>query len=171
MNKLLIIIFSISIFSCSTTNNHTEELNLYNEVLIKVGSNLIKPISEEYMEIRDKYNGYGYKINPFLGKIIFKNYSIYLCPNDTLVYAIIDGEINYIGFDQKVGFNKITIIKDDIEIEYFGIIPYENIHLNDKVEEGYIIGKVAVYGMDLGPRLLLKFKCKGKYLDPSIFMK
>ncbi len=142
-------------------------VDLYNEALEEAwNAEFIPPLKDltySQIEIYSSYLGFGFKMNPFTGRIGFSRFFIIPSKLETEVYAMADGIVEEIGFMQAI------IKSKEFEICYVGIRT-SDIKPGDSIQKGMCIGRVSTSGLSTGPVLLLSLKYKDVYLNPGYFM-
>ena len=111
---------------------------------------------------------FGYRTDPFTGKRTMHN-GIDLAAHNALVYSMLDGTVEKVGYDSRSG-NFVTISHGDFRISYC--------HLSrilasqgQSVLAGFPIGITGSTGRSTGEHLHITVKYKGKVFNPMSLLK
>ena len=111
---------------------------------------------------------FGYRTDPFTGKRTLHN-GIDLAAHNALVYSMLDGTVEKVGYDSRSG-NFVTIRHGDFRISYC--------HLSrilatkgQPILAGFPIGITGSTGRSTGEHLHITVKYKGKVFNPMSLLK
>ena len=111
---------------------------------------------------------FGYRTDPFTGKRTMHN-GIDLAAHNALVYSMLDGTVEKVGYDSRSG-NFVTIRHGDFRISYC--------HLSrilatkgQPILAGFPIGITGSTGRSTGEHLHITVKYKGKVFNPMSLLK
>ena len=110
---------------------------------------------------------YGYRTDPFTGKRTMHN-GIDLAAHNALVYSMLDGTVEKVGYDSRSG-NFVTVRHGDFRISYCHL---SRIFANQgqSILAGFPIGITGSTGRSTGEHLHITVKYKGKPFNPMMFL-
>ncbi len=190
INKLLILIITITIFICIffipffCYSNFSDDFNSDEFIFIDTSSKYIWPIPG-YTRISSNF---GYRDAPTQGAATYHTGIDIPAPEGTRFFAICDGQISFTGFLGGGGYT-ITLEPDEndenIKFTYCHVSPNFIVSEGDEVNKGDLIGFVGpkyVYGVPgnqyadengiptngatTGCHLHFGFRIDGKYFNP-----
>ncbi len=96
----------------------------------------------------------------------------FLAKEGEKVYAMCDGIVNSISFDEHFGVI-IEVTNGGYTVYYCGVASETNVRMNDKVKQGDVLGTVAQIPCesDEHPHLHVEIKVGDKYIDPLTVIK
>lgn len=110
---------------------------------------------------------FGYRIHPLTGKYALHQGVDFKARGDT-VYAILDGYVESMGYDNGLGIN-IWLEHGDVESVY-GHLSQVLITAQDSVKAGEAIGITGATGRVTGEHLHFCIRYRHKYINPIKFL-
>ncbi len=115
-------------------------------------------------------SGFGLRRNPFGRKSSEHHNGIDLSAKaGTPIYAMLPGEVAYIGYDPRSG-NYIKLRHGNFTVSYCHLIRKPKISVGSKVFPGQTVAHVGSTGRSTGPHLHITLKRNGGVIDPAILM-
>ena len=108
---------------------------------------------------------YGYRRNPFTGKLSWHN-GLDLRAKNEPTYAMIDGIVEKVGYDNRSG-NYVTLRHGNFHISYCHLSSII-VRKGESVFPGIIVGITGNTGRSTGSHLHLTCKKDGKSINPAI---
>ena len=112
-------------------------------------------------------SGYGFRVHPLTGKYAM-HYGIDLKARHDTVYAVLDGTVKSVGYDDGLGIY-IRLDHGDVESVY-GHLSRILVGPQDSVKAGDPIGITGATGRVTGEHLHFCIRYKGKYINPIKFL-
>lgn len=109
---------------------------------------------------------YGYRIQPFTGKLGMHSGIDIQAAMGTEVFAARDGTVIFAGWDDTLG-NHIVLDHGGDWTSVYGHLSKISVSLNQKVKKGSIIALVGSTGKSTGPHLHFEIRSGGKALNPE----
>ena len=113
-------------------------------------------------------NGFGERIHPITGEQKMIGHLGIAGNQGDSIYAVADGDVIDIGFDNALGNYIILVTATGEEITY-GHVEGNKVPKGGKVKAGEIIGVMGKSGNATGPILSISVKVDGKAVDPMIY--
>lgn len=110
---------------------------------------------------------YGYRRDPFTGKISWHN-GLDLRAKNEPAYAMMDGIVAKVGYDNRSG-NYVTLRHGNFHISYCHLSSII-VHKGESVFPGIIVGVTGDTGRSTGSHLHLTCKKDGKSINPTILL-
>ena len=110
-------------------------------------------------------NGFGERMHPITGELKMIDYLGIAGKTGDSVYAVADGHIMDVGFDNALGNYIVLSTATDEEVIY-GHLDDSKIAIGAEVKAGDIIGMMGQTGNATGPFLSISVKIKGEAVDP-----
>ena len=110
---------------------------------------------------------YGYRRDPFTGKISWHN-GLDLRAKNEPAYAMMDGIVEKVGYDNRSG-NYVTLRHGNFHISYCHLSSII-VHKGESVFPGIIVGVTGDTGRSTGSHLHLTCKKDGKSINPTILL-
>ena len=110
---------------------------------------------------------FGYRTDPFTGKRTMHN-GIDLAAHNALVYSMLDGAVEKVGYDARSG-NFVTIRHGDFRISYCHLSRILSTQ-GQSVLAGFPIGITGSTGRSTGEHLHITAKYKGKLFNPMTML-
>ncbi len=149
---------------------NSKNLNLYhqnfetNHTIEKQNSDkreYLFPINTKEIVITSPF---GWRNNPFTGKLEFHKGVDIKAPINTEVFAPKDAKVVFSGF--KKGYGNTIILRSRKEIFLFAHLSKNYVKNNQMIKKGQLIGTTGNSGVSTGPHLHFEYKINSKYLDP-----
>ncbi|MBR5597269.1 MAG: peptidoglycan DD-metalloendopeptidase family protein [Lachnospiraceae bacterium] len=110
-------------------------------------------------------NGFGERMHPITGELKMIDYLGIAGKTGDSVYAVSNGYITDVGFDNALGNYIVLSTATDEEVIY-GHLDGSKVAVGDQVKAGDMIGMLGQTGNATGPFLSISVKVKGEAVDP-----
>ena len=125
---------------------------------------LRKPVKEEFWKIT---SGYGPRVNPFPPPKVKYHYGIDLdTPWGTPIYAVDDGVVKKIDYDDVSGLYMIVEHPDNLESRFAHLYTWTKPE-GTEIKKGEMIGETGESGNVTGPHLHFGLKKNGRFINPA----
>ena len=111
-------------------------------------------------------SNFGMRNDPFTGHRSMHHGIDLAAPAGTEVFAVADGTVTSMGYDQVLGNYIIITHRNNMTSLYGHLQRFETV-LRSEVKSGTLIGRVGTTGRSTGPHLHFELRQNGRHFDPS----
>lgn len=149
-----------------------EQKEMYNVYLSTHGGRqvLASPIDTDWYGLVSAY--YGYRISPMSNTVQFHRGLDIAIPENTNIYACVDGIITEINFDSG-GYGIFVVLEGDkdIVVKYAHLNATKDLYVGKEVKRGDLIAFSGNTGASTGPHLHLECMRAGEYYNPVFYVR
>lgn len=131
---------------------------------------LYPPIDANWYELVSAY--YGYRISPMSNTVQFHRGLDIAIPENTNIYACLDGTITEINFDSG-GYGVYVVLEGDLDrvVKYAHLNATKDLYVGKEVKQGDLIAFSGNTGASTGPHLHLECMRAGEYYNPVFYVR
>lgn len=114
-------------------------------------------------------SSYGMRISPISGQWKMHHGIDMAAPKGTPVYSCKSGIVTTVKMNDNVYGNYVIVSHKNNMTSFYAHLSEIDVHENQNITSGYLLGKVGQTGLATGPHLHFEIRIKGNSTDPSNF--